>query len=480
MRFNKVLLVCPPTFVNIKNKIPGHPPVGLGYIAEALSNNNILCRVVDMTLEYSLKGLIKKILQFQPDLIGFSLMTSQYKDSYKLISSIYEQFPELEIVVGGPHISIFRESVLKECEAINYGVVLEGEQTIVDLCNSKPLDEIEGLLYWKDGIAVYNGDRPFIENLDLVPFPKYSQFALSKYPIKKIAVATTRGCPYNCTYCPNPLTIGRRFRKRSAENVVEEILYWYSRGYREINILDDNFTLDGKRVFEICHLLISNYLKDLKLACPNGIRADRTTKEMLKSMRDAGFSEIALGVEAGTNKVLKNLKKGETIEQIESAIKWACDLNYRITLFFLIGSPGETLKDFNESIKLAKKYPIFSAIFYNIIPFPGTELFQWISERRLFLEEIEEYLNAGDAWADRSYFQTKEMSIEDRKKGFLLATQTSKDIFKKYFFRKLQNFGFLAKPVSVFLANDFLQTTYRKSFIIKRLFRWIGRFFGMR
>ena len=93
-----------------------------------------------MTLEYSLKGLIKKILQFQPDLIGFSLMTSQYKDSYKLISSIYEQFPELEIVVGGPHISIFRESVLKECEAINYGVVLEGEQTIVDLCSSKPLD----------------------------------------------------------------------------------------------------------------------------------------------------------------------------------------------------------------------------------------------------------------------------------------------------------------------------------------------------
>lgn len=456
-----------------------HPPVGLGYIAEALSKS-ILCRVVDMTLEYSVKGLIKRILQLTPDLIGFSLMTAKYKDSYKLINSIHELFPELEIVVGGPHISIFRESVLKECEAISYGVVLEGEQTIVDVCNGRPLDEIKGLLYWEDGIAVYNGDRPCIENLDLVPFPTYSQFALSKYPIKKIAIATTRGCPYNCTYCPNPLTIGKRFRKRSAENVVEEILYWYSRGYREINILDDNFTLDQKRMFEICHLLISNHLKNLKLACPNGIRADRTTKQLLESMRGAGFSEIAFGVEAGTNKVLKNIKKGETIEQIESAIKWACDLNYRITLFFLIGSSGETLKDFNESIKLAKKYPVFSANFYNTIPFPGTELFQWINERKLFLEEIEEYLNAGDAWSDRSYFQTEEMPIGDRRKAFLLATQTSKKILKKYFFGKFQNFGLFAKPVSVFLASNSLQTVYRKSIILKRLLRWVGRFFGLR
>ncbi len=480
MRYKKVLLIWPPTFVNIRTKIHGHPPVGLGYIAEVLSGNGIQCEVVNMGLKSDISGLTRKILKFQPDLIGFSLMTPRYRQSYELIHNLHKQFPEPDIVVGGPHSSIFRKSVLEECDAIDYGVVLEGDQTIVELCKGQSLDQIKGLVYRNNGNTLYNGDRAFIEDLDSVAFPKYDQFALSEYPVKKIAIATTRGCPYSCIYCPNPLTIGKKFRKRSAENVVDEIVYWYDQGYREIDILDDNFTLDQERVFEICRSLISKSLKGLILACPNGVRADRITEEMLKIMKRAGFSEIAFGVEAGTNEVLKNLKKGETIEVIEAAIKCACDLDYKVTLFFLIGSPGETLEDFNQSLELAKRYPVFSANFYNIIPSPSTELFEWISDKKLFIEDIDEYLNSGDAFADKAYFQTPEMPIEDRQKAFLLANKVSKEILRKYFSKKLRRFGTFAKPLSVFLASNFLQTAYRNSIVVKRLLRWVGRFVGLR
>lgn len=480
MRYKKVLLVWPPTAVNIRTKIHGHPPVGLGYIAQTLTDNGISCDVINMGLEPSRKRLIRKIQKFQPDLIGFSMMTAQYRRSYELIRNVHQQFPEPAIVVGGPHNSIFREAVLEQCEAVDYGVVLEGEQTIVELCSGNPPNQIKGLVYRNNGTVVYNGDRPFIDDLDSLSFPRYSQFGLSKYPVKKIAVATTRGCPFSCTYCPNPLAIGKKFRKRTAENVVEEIVYWYGRGYREIDVLDDNFTLDQQRVFEICRSLIRKNLDGLFLACPNGVRADRATEEMLKVMKRAGFSEIAFGVEAGTNKVLKNLKKGEAIEQIEAAIKYACELDYKVTLFFLIGSPGETLEDFRQSLEIAKRYPIFSANFYNIIPFPGTELFEWIRNKRLFVEQVDEYLNYGDAFANRVFFQTQEMPLEDRRKAVLLANKVSKEILRNYLCRKLKSFGLFAKPLSAFLASDFVQGAYRKSTVVKRILRWIGRFWGIR
>lgn len=146
----------------------------------------------------------------------------------------------------------------------------------------------------------------------------------------------------------------------------------------------------------------------------------------------------------------------------------------------MIGSPGETLEDFSQSLELAQKYPVFSANFYNIIPFPGTELFKMVRDEKLFIGEINESLNSADAFADRAYFQTKEMSIEDRQKASLLANKVSKKILRMYLFSRLRGLGVFAKPLSAFLVSDFVQTFYRKSAVVKRMLRWIGRFWGLR
>ncbi len=129
-------------------------------------------------------------------------------------------------------------------------------------------------------------------------------------------------------------------RVRCAENVLDEIEYWYERGYRKFNFVDDNFTFYSDRVHEICDGIERRGLNNLKFTCTNGIRADRVDRQLLTRMKEVGFYYIAFGVEGGNEKILKSLKKGETMEPIKRAIKDVCDLGYEVMLFFLVGSPG--------------------------------------------------------------------------------------------------------------------------------------------
>lgn len=467
MRYNKVLLLFP----DYKG---GHfgalrPPAGLGYIAEAMKKGGISYDIFDMAVGASLSDVDDKISSFKPDLIGISLMTFMYKRSYEIISSIKKRHPSVDIIAGGPHVSTLREKVLEECPDLDYGSVLEGEQTILELCRGTETSSIKGLIYRKNGEVIFTGERAFAVNLDDISFPKFEKFPVDKYVTEEIGIVSSRGCPYGCIYCPVKTAIGRKWRKRSADSIVEEIRYWYGRGYRQISILDDNFTFDQNRVVEICEKIKAANLQDLELNCNNGIRADRVNYYMLKLMREAGFAYLAFGIEGGNDRILKNINKGTDMKTIEEAIQNALKLGYKITLFFIVGSPGETVTDVQDSIDFSLKYPIFDARFYNLIPFPRSKLYDWVKGNGYFTVDAETYLNDSSQWGDTPVFETPDFSMEERIKTLKLVREVRKKIRYNSMKSSLApKFGPAAAVVAKVYVNDWIQDKLMKSGTLRR------------
>jgi anaerobic magnesium-protoporphyrin IX monomethyl ester cyclase len=349
MRFKKILLVNPPS----KGEWKGfRPHIGLGYIAQYLTENGIEYDVIDMNLRYKYKHLQKKIDKFKPDLVGMSLLTFEYKKFYNLISMIKAQNSGIKVVVGGPHVTILKDQVMKDCTAIDYGVLYEGEDTLLELCKGEvPEDEIKSLMSRKNGTIIYPGDRGFIMDLDKLPFPKYEKFELHKY-IPEVEIYSSRGCPHKCIFCPNRL-LSPIFRTRSPRHVVDEMEYWYKKGYRQFNFDDDNFNKDKDRVYKICDEIERRELTNIFIRCSNGIRADRVDRPLLSRMREVGFDYIAFGADAANDKMLKIVKKGETMEDIEQALKNAYELGYNMKLLFIVGVPGETREDVEDKVRLS-------------------------------------------------------------------------------------------------------------------------------
>jgi anaerobic magnesium-protoporphyrin IX monomethyl ester cyclase len=467
MRYNKILLIAPALYEG-KYLSSVIPRAGLGYVAEALKVAGMDCNVLDMSLGYEYADIVKRIETFKPRLIGFTFMTLGYRNLYSLINKIKESFPNIAIAAGGPHISTLKEKVLAECPGLDYGLILEGEKSTVELCSGGNIEDIKGLIYRQGPGIKTNPFGDFITDLDNLSFPKYECFELDKYPVKQIGILTSRGCPYDCIYCPVIEAIGKKFRHRSARNVVAEVEYWYKRGYRELLILDDNFTLLRKRTVEICDLLKAGSFEGLSLKCPNGIRADKVDYELLKSMRSVGFDMLAFGVESASNKVLKCIKKGEGIEVIEQRIKEACSLGFDVDLFFIIGSPGETAQDINMSFDLALRYPVRSAKFYNIIPFPGTELYRTIEQTNSFLLPPQEFLNNASHFGSEPYFTTPELSGEERKQALAQGNKVTRIIRRRFIERKIRAPGFTKTVFSWILTEPLLDwALINNSFLIR-------------
>ncbi len=448
MRYKRVLLVNPSFPKEGGERL--RPSAGLGYLAEAIKSNGVDYDVIDLNLGYRFKHLAQKIQKFQPDLIGITLLSLGYKNVYNIMNRLKILFPEIPIVTGGPHVSLLKEKVLAECEAIDYGVVFEGEKTLVEMCLGQlEISEIKGLMYRSGANIVYNGPRKNDYSLDELPFPKYEKFELHKYVHERVIISS-RGCPYQCIFCPNQL-ITPAFRMRSPESVVEEIEYWYNKRYRQFNFDDDNFNQSRSRVHEICDLIAERNLEGMLLRCSNGLRADRLDRDVLLSMWKVGFRYLGIGADGGNDKVLKNLKKGERVEHIENAVKLATEIGFGVKLFFVVGTPGETWEDVMDSARLAQKYPIQRVHFYNLIPYPGTELFQWVEMNDAFLVPPDEYLNSTSDLIYEPLFETQELSREQRIEVLYELKKVSKQITKNAVLRLFENY----RGVNLVLANLF-------------------------
>jgi anaerobic magnesium-protoporphyrin IX monomethyl ester cyclase len=467
MKYKKVLLLFP-------DYAGGHfgalrPPAGIGYLAQMLQDEGVEYEVLDMATGCDLSTLRTKLSSFKPDLVAISLMSFMYKRSYYIINNIKDISSGITVVAGGPHISTLREKALEECKGLDYGIVQEGEYTLLELCKGLEVESIAGLLYRKNGKVNYVGPRSFEKNLDKFPFPRFEKFPLGKYVTEEIGIVSSRGCPFNCTYCPVKTSIGQQYRIRSAESIVDEITYWYNRGFKQISILDDNFTLNKERVFEICDAIRKKEFKNIELNCNNGIRADRVDREMLSAMKLAGFKYFAFGIESGNEQVLKNIKKSQDLGVIENALKIAIELDFTVTLFFIVGAPGEDLSTVKESIALAKKYSVFDARFYNLIPFPATELFEWAKKNKYLIMDPEVYLNNSSHWDYEPVLATPEFPVDERAKALVLTRQARKEIRHDAMKRKLEKkLGPFSGMIANFYINDWVQTQLMHNGFLRR------------
>jgi len=452
--FNRVLLIAPPSSSYLGAL---RPPSGLGYLAQSLFEAGIECSVEDMRVRGRLSTLRAKIKSFQPDLIGISLVSLEYKRSYELIRQIKECYPHASIVVGGAHVCALKESVLEECADIDFGVVQEGERVLVQLCKGEiASEEIPGLLCRRDGAVISGCEPQLIMDLDRIPFPRYVHFDLKRYA-KEIPLITSRGCPYRCIFCPNSL-MTKKFRARSAANVVDEIEYWYASGTRHFVVDDDNFTLVKQRVYDICDEIERRGLKDLFIRCANGIRADRVDRALLARMKEVGVREVGFGADGGNNRVLLDIvHKGETIETIEQAIQDAIDVGLEVRLFIIVGHPGETLSDIEDSFALAQRYPIILLHLNNPIPYPGTELFEWVRTHDCFLVPPEEYLNNLTDSDSEPVFETPELPADLRMEILRQAREIERSVWRRATERMFENLPLIRTIAGWLLASQFGQ-----------------------
>lgn len=362
-------------------------PVGLGYIAKSLQMIDKEYEIVDLNID-SIDYLFELIQSRNPEFLGISLMSYKCLKNYNLLAKIKVKFPNLTIIAGGPHITTNRDAVLEECAAIDIGVVGEGEYSMQELLLGNPFDQIKGILFRRNSQIVFTGTRDFIPDLDKLPHPTYEKFKLDQYGSSMI-LNSSRGCPYHCIFCGGPKILGNKWRKRSAECMFEELYYWYLKGYRKFNYSDSNFGLDKSRISELCDKIIKRNLNISIIG--EGLRADHFNDIILKKMWQAGFRWLFFGVESGSDKVLVNLKKGESLEKIEDAIKNAVNIGFGVTLFFIIGSPSEDIDDIKKSFRLVKRYNIEGVYFFNLTPIPGTEYYNWVMEKGFMNENFSKY-----------------------------------------------------------------------------------------
>ncbi|MFH0921496.1 MAG: radical SAM protein [Fibrobacterota bacterium] len=432
--------------------LPSEPHCGIGYLCEVLQGEGIRTSVVDMRLGYSVEYVKERIRETGPDLVGISCITLMYRKLYGFIAALKsDSYP---IVLGGPHVSLYRAKVLEDTVA-DFAIKHEAERALLELCQGVAPGSIKNLIY-RDGAVIENDDAPLCRELDELSFPKYRGFEMDKYG--NVGIITSRGCPYACIFCVTHSHFGKGFRMRSAESVFSEIKYWYDKGERTFSINDDNFTLVPERVTRLCRMIREGDMTGLTLLCPTGIRADKVTRELLADMKSVGFRHMLIGVESGSERVLKIIKKGETLAQIENAIQTACELGYDVGLSFIIGSPTETEADVRLSFALARKYPVSIVFFFNLIPFPGTELNRFVSETGRWIGELDDNINRLTHFDNTPLFDTPELLAEKRTALLMEGAAVSLEVKRANFKRGLKRkFG----VAGTFLALFYTRATSR-------------------
>jgi len=380
--------------------IPNYPPLGLSYLSASLSKSRIEHDVIDLRLYSNWEDKFTKKISEGFDIVGITATTFGFDQVEKLARIIKEISPNSLVVLGGAHPTLINDKILKKNKNIDFIIVGEGEHAIVELCQSitKKLDlkKIKGLIFRKGDKVTSNINGFWNCDLDNLPFPDYDKFNLNEYHgdtsftgiIKKrkiLPILTSRGCPFECIYCSVYLASGNIFRVRSPENVVNEIEFMkkkYNAGI--FDFLDDNFTLDVERAKKICKLIIDKKLK-IQWGPPNGIRVDKIDEELVKLMKKSGCNGIALGIESVDDNVLKKLKKHTTFKQIENAVYLFKKHKIPIKAFFLIGSPGGSKEEVKKSFEFAFKNKIEEARFSMLTPYPGTELFNWVTKNKYWI-----------------------------------------------------------------------------------------------
>jgi radical SAM superfamily enzyme YgiQ (UPF0313 family) len=356
------------------------PPLGLAYLASALTAAGVEVKILDLVVFPYSQSMLKTLIEdFKPQVAGITAVTMTFDNAMGVLKDIKRIDPHILTVMGGPHVSFCARETLNACPQLDLIVLGEGERTIVDLAlalnDDRAWDGVDGIAFRNGSEVCFTAKRGPIENLDDLPLPDRSLLPLGRYRAlgMPISLTTSRGCPYKCIFCVGRKMVGAKVRYRSAVNIVDELEYLTNLNFCQINIADDLFTSNERHCTAVCDEIIK---RGLQLKWTSFARVDTVSDTVLTKMKAAGCSAVSFGIETANPQILKTIKKGITLKQVEDAV----DMCKRAAILpfasFILGLPGETPQTIKETMEFGNRLKKrgLSFGFHLLAPFPGSEV----------------------------------------------------------------------------------------------------------
>jgi radical SAM superfamily enzyme YgiQ (UPF0313 family) len=370
-------------------------PLSLAYLKSNTPNRHLV-KILDCSSDgvaADSQSFKNSIRDFDPDIVGISASMQTYEEAILAAKTIKSISSDIVTVMGGSHPSIFAEQVMQD-NTVDY--VFRGEAELafpifVDkLSSDKDFSSIKGLVYRKNGDIIKN-EINLEEDLDKIVIPDYESIRIKEYIEngysygglygKSAPIWITRGCPYACSFCSASQINGKKIRHHSIRYAVDWIDHLYQNfGIRQFAIVDDNFTFFNEYVKDFCRTIIDlikerHFKEKIFFATPNGIRIDRVDDEMLGLMREAGWRSITVAPESGSRKTLKRMRKDLDPDTVPGMIERIKAAKMDVRAFFLVGYPGETADDIEQTVRLIRRCKIDGLILGRFLPIPGTPIF---------------------------------------------------------------------------------------------------------
>ncbi len=373
-------------------------PLALGYLKSNLDQNKHEVKIIDCSLrklDSDSPILRQEIIDYNPDMAGISCWATTYYEAVKIMGVVKSINKDIITVIGGVHATTYPARTMEHPE-IDFLFRGESELSFPVFLNeivreNPKYENVLGLTYRSAGSLVKN-PMERRDDIDVIKWPDYDAVDLEGYiqsgyrlhtTIKRNApIWVTRGCPYRCTFCTAPLQNGKRVRIHSVEYMVKLVNHLYfEKNIRQINIIDDNFTFNTEYAKEFCRAIIGLKLKDLRFNTPNGIRVQRTDKELLNLMREAGWRSLIIAPESGSKKILKKMQKDLNPDIVPEKVKEIREAGLKCSGFFIIGYPEEEIEDIEATVDLIKKCRFNFFFLNNFQPLPGTPLYDELVRR---------------------------------------------------------------------------------------------------
>ncbi len=375
------------------------PPLGVLYCAGTLLNGGIEVSILDQAAKgYSSRQVLNWVKKEDPDILGFSVLITSYKDALNLARQAKETNPNLIITFGNYHATFNAERILKKYPFVDVIVRGEGERSTLELANclrrKKSLKETVGLTFRDNGRVVSTPDAPLMGNIDSLPIPdrdllgaEYNSeiFGIEVATRRFTSIVSSRGCPFHCSFCGCSKFARGIWRPRSVESIMDEFRLLYSKGFRQFLFVDDNFTLNLRRIVKLCRQIKKEKL-DIEWLCDS--RVDNCSYDALREMVKAGCRLLYFGVESANQRILNYYKKGITPEQTERAVKTARKAGVDVIVgSFIVGAPDESRREIRNTLHFAHKLDIDVPQLNILSAFPGTDSWNDLVTKGLVDEE---------------------------------------------------------------------------------------------
>lgn len=380
-----VLLINPAYLKGYKQFSLNFPPLGCAYLAAILRYYGHQVQVLDLNSKK--KSLPNHFQDFH--LVGISSDTPRHNQALQLAAKVKND--NIPLVMGGPHASFQAEKTL-QTGLVDYVIRNEGEYNFLSLLDHLggrlELDRVPGVSYLSQGQTFHNQEGSFIQDIDSIPFPARDLLPMAEYKAELDNVAATsvissRGCPFNCSFCSSSQLFGLKWRPRAPESIMEEIrLIDKQHGIRGIYFMDDNLTLNPDRTIALCELLCQNK-PHRPWFCFSRVNTIIDREDMVQSMAESGCRIVFLGIESPNLEILQDYNKKITADESMQAVDLLKKYNISPMCSFIIGNPNEDLDQIKQTIEFAKKLKIEVAQFSILTPYPGTQLFDQVKDKQI-------------------------------------------------------------------------------------------------